>query len=365
MKPPPLGSPLESLDTPALCIDLDAMEANIATVSQYCAAHQTAWRPHAKCHKSTDIGQKLVAAGAIGLTVAKLGEAEVMADAGITDLLIANLIVGPQKLARLVELRRRADPIVCVDHIDQAEPLSAAMAAAGLTVRVLIEVDIGMDRVGVAPNRTAVELATRVAALPGIALAGVMGYEGHLLTIPDLAEKRERIGRALSLLVDLQATLQQQGLPCGIVSCGGTGSYRVAAACPGVTEIQAGGAIFMDEFYRDACGVEGLQQSLFLIATVVGRPTPGRAIIDAGRKSLTMDLKPAVVRDRPGVRLDRLSAEHGILEVDPGVELRIGERVEIVPGYGDWTSFMHNQFYAVRQGRLEAIWPLQARGRLD
>lgn len=362
---PSLGCSRRDLDTPALCVDLDRMEANMRVLAETCARHGIGWRPHAKCHKSQAIGRKLVAAGASGLTCAKLGEAEVMAAAGLRDLLIANLIVGPQKLARLVALRRIADPIVCVDHRQQAEPLSAALAAAGLRVRVLIEVDIGLERVGVAPGTAAVELARVLTSLPGIEFAGIMGYEGHTLTIADPREKAAAVRAALDRLVDTRRQLEQAGLPCAIVSCGGTGSYGLAAGHPGITELQAGGAIFMDEFYRQKCQVTDLDYAMTVLTTVVSRPTPDRAIIDAGRKCLNQEVHAPRVA-RPGITIRSLSAEHGTLALAPEAQdLRIGERLEIIPGYGDLTTVLHDRFYAFRNDRLEAIWPLDARGRLE
>lgn len=362
---PAIGSHKSELDTPALCLDLDAMESNIRTLVQICRENDIDWRPHSKCHKSPAIGRKLVDAGAIGLTCAKLGEAEVMAAGGITDLLIANLVVGPRKLERLVALRRTADPIVCIDHIEQAEPMSAALAASGQTVRVLVEVNIGMNRVGVDPGAATLALAQTIARLPGLRLAGIMGYEGHLLTIADLEEKERRIAAALAVLVECSEELRRHGLPCDIVSCGGTGSYEIAACQPGITEIQAGGAILMDEFYRRECQVNSLQNSLSLLTTVVSRPTQDRAIIDAGRKSQNHELRPPVVMGREGVEVASLSAEHGVLRVAPGVELRIGDRLELIPGYNDWTTVLHDRFYGFRGDRLEVVWPLEARGRLD
>lgn len=361
----PLGCNKADIDTPALCIDLDAMESNIEKLVAGCRVYGVGWRPHAKCHKSAAIGRKLVAAGAIGLTCAKLGEAEVMAAAGIRDLLIANLIVGPAKVARLVALRRIADPIVCIDHLDQARPISAAMAASGQRLRVVIEVDIGMSRVGVSPGAAMLALAEQLARLPGLQLAGVMGYEGHLLTLKDRDEKRRRIQESIASLVEQRELLAGRGLPCEIVSCGGTGSFTDSVAQPGITEIQAGGAIFMDEFYRRVCHVSDFDSSLTVLATVVSRPTADRAIMDAGRKTLNMELHLPTVANRSGVHVVNLSAEHGILKLDTGVELRIGDRLELIPGYNDWTTVLHNQFLAFRGGRLEAIWPLEARGRLS
>ncbi len=351
---PRLGCSRDELDTPALCVDLDVMEENIRRVAASCATAGVAWRPHVKGHRAGAIGAREVAAGAIGLTCAKLGEAEVMAAAGVRDLLVANAVVGPQKLARLVELARHADPIVAVDHGDQLVPLSVAFANAGARVRVVIEVDIGMGRAGVEPGASALQLARQAASLEGIELAGLMGWEGHLLTIADRNEKARQIHDALDLLVGTAQLLEADGLPCPIVSSSGTGSFQIALDHPGVTEIQAGGAILMDVFYRDLCGVVGLDDALTLLATVVGRPTPERAIVDAGRKTLNVEIATPRVIGRPGVEFEQLSAEHGQLRVGPAAApLSIGERLEIVPGYADLTVVLHDRFYGFRDGRLD------------
>src|SRR6478672_501642 len=229
----PLGTPKEELDTPALLIDLDRFEANVAEASDLCRQCGVAWRPHAKCHKSPDIGRRLIEAGAIGLTCAKLGEAEVFAAAGISDLLIANFLAGRPKIERLVELRQKADPIVCIDSLDQAAPISAAMQQSQQRLRAILEIDIGLERAGVAPGKAAIELAKRVADLPGIHLVGVMGYEGHLLTVEDQGEKAARVCAALGQLVETAQRLAAAGIKCSIVSCGGTGSMPFAVRQPG------------------------------------------------------------------------------------------------------------------------------------
>ncbi|HVW38032.1 MAG TPA: alanine racemase, partial [Pirellulales bacterium] len=272
MTQPALGSTKDGLDTPALCLDLDVMEANIRSVAATCRQHNVGWRPHSKGHKNTRIARTELEAGAIGITCAKLGEAEVMAAGGVRDILVANLVVGPHKVRRLVELRRKADPIVCVDHIEQALPIHQAMVEAKLRARVIIEVDIGLHRVGVAPGEPTLALAKKLSELSGIEFAGIMGYEGHLLTLEDPADKAKQIGDALDQLVGCKTLLEQNGIACPIVSCAGTGSYLYAAKHPGITELQAGGAIFMDAFYRHKCQVPDLNYALTVLATVVGRP---------------------------------------------------------------------------------------------
>jgi D-serine deaminase-like pyridoxal phosphate-dependent protein len=361
----PLGTPKDELDTPALLIDVDALEANIGEAAALCRQHGVAWRPHAKCHKSPDVARRIMEAGAIGLTCAKLSEAETFAAAGIADLLVANFIAGRRKIDRLVELRRKADPIICLDHLDQAEPISRALALEGLTVRAILEVDIGMDRAGVLPGRPAVELAKRVNELPGLKLVGVMGYEGHLLTIEDQGEKAARVCAALSQLVETAERIREAGIECSIVSCGGTGSLPLAVSQPGITEVQAGGVIFMDAFYRHACHLAGFRYALTVLTTVVSRPAADRAIIDAGRKTMNMEIALPLVIGREEVVVDRLSAEHGSLKLGPTArDIKIGERLEFVPGYGDLTTVLHNQFFVLQEGKLIDVWPLTARGRL-
>lgn len=362
---PSLGCTKDDLDTPALCLDLDVLDSNIRAVAQTCHRHNVAWRPHSKGHKVPTVAQAQIAAGAIGVTCAKLAEAEVMAAGGVRDMLIANMIVGPHKLRRLAELRRVADPIICLDHMEQALPISRAMAEAGLRVRAIIEVDIGLRRVGVPPGEATLNFARQLSDLPGIELSGIMGYEGHLLAIDDADKKGAAICEALGTLVDTRQLLEASGILCPIVSCAGTGSYLYAARQPGITELQAGGAVFMDAYYRYKCQVPDLGFALTVAATVVSRPAKERAIIDAGRKTMHGDFQPPFVLGRDDIRVGRLSAEHGELELAPSAQsLRIGDRLAIVPGYADLTTVLHNQYYCFRGGRLAAIWRIAARGYL-
>ncbi len=356
---PPLGCGPDDLETPALCLDLDVMEENIRRIALACSEAGVAWRPHVKGHRSGAIGSKELTAGAIGLTCAKLGEAELMAAAGIRDLLVANVVVGIRKLDRLVALRRHADPIVTIDHIDQLLPLAAAFEDAGSTVRIVIEVDVGLGRAGVLPGDAALLLARRAASLPGVRLVGLMGYEGHLLTVPDPAEKRRLVHEALDGLAATRELLEADGIPAPIVSCSGSGSFQVALSHPAVTEVQAGGAILMDVFYREHCGVTGLDEALTLITTVVGRPAPDRAIVDAGRKALNAEVAMPQVRGRSGVMVERLSAEHGQLRIAAGAApVEVGDRLEIVPGYADLTVVLHDCFHGFRRGHLTEIIPI-------
>ncbi|MBX7166342.1 MAG: DSD1 family PLP-dependent enzyme [Pirellulales bacterium] len=360
-----VGTALDEVDTPALYLDLDRLEANIRRMAEYCAAAGVAWRPHAKGHKCPQLAALEIEAGAIGLTCAKLAEAEVMAAAGIEDLLVANQLVGRAKLDRLMALRRVADPILTVDHPAHIAAAGEAARAAGVELRTIIEVDIGLARAGVPPGEPTLELAQAIDRQPGLRLVGLMGYEGHLLALPDPADKRRQIEAAIAPLIASRDLLLRSGLCCDIVSAGGTGSYAITAHLPGITELQAGGLVMMDAYYRHVCNVTGFDHALKLVTTVVSRPVPDRAIVDAGRKALNGELIMPEVEGRPGLRFSKLSAEHGWLDVEPQEQgLALGERLHVIPGYSDFTAVLHDHFLAVRGGRVEAIWPLAARGRL-
>ncbi len=363
---PALGTLKSECDTPLLCIDLDAFEANVAVMANYFRQCGVDWRPHSKCHKSPIVAQRLIAAGAIGATCAKLGEAEVLAAGGVEDILIANLIVGRRKMERLVALRRICDPIVCIDHLDQARQASEAMQEAGLKLRVIVEINIGLQRVGVSPDHAALEMAQAIQRLPGLELAGMMGYEGHLLTIEDPTQKAAEINAALSLLGDVKKLWAQHGIASPIISCGGTGSYRIAGAHPDINEIQAGGGVFMDAFYQQVCQVADHQLAMTVLTQIVTRHGAEHAVIDAGRKSINQEIHAPFVHGRDDITVGPLSAEHGQLELHgQAQQLKIGDRVEIVPGYSDLTSVLHDAFYCFRGDRLEEIWPLEGRGRLQ
>lgn len=359
------GTHKHDCDTPILCIDVETMEANLESMSSFMRERGKGWRPHQKCHKTPEIARRQVKAGAIGVTCAKVSEAHVMADGGITDILIANMIVGEPKVNRVAELCRKADPIVACDHFAQVEPLAAACSKAGVTCRVITEVDIGLNRVGVRPGRDNLELASAIDSSAGVKLVGIMGYEGHLLTIEDPEEKRRQIHDAMDVLKHCRDSMLQRGLCCDIVSAGGTGSYQITADCEAVTELQAGGGIFADLFYLDRCGISGLSPALTVLATVVSRPSLERAILDAGRKTLMPDIHPPQVKDYPDAKVAQLSAEHCRLELGPlSRDLRIGDKVELIVGYSDFATVLHDQFHVFRNEQLEHVWPIEGRGKL-
>jgi 3-hydroxy-D-aspartate aldolase len=361
-----IGSDKFDLDTPILCIDRDVMESNLRKMADFIASRGKQWRPHMKCHKTPTIALAQIAAGAIGVTCAKVSEAEVMARAGIRDLLIANMIVGPRKLERLVSLCRSADPIVTCDHYAQVEPLAAACREQGVSCRVIVEVNVGLDRVGIRPGRETVDLAEGIDRLEGVEMVGIMGYEGHLLQVADPVEKRTRIREAMGMLEDCRDGILRKGMCCDIVSGAGTGSYQITADQPVVTELQCGGGIFGDPMYRIKCGLTGLEPALTILATVVSRPMLERAVLDSGRKTVNGDIQMPLVKDFPDAEITRMSAEHGWMAVGPkSHDLKIGDKIELIVGYADFTTVLHNEFYVFRGNRLEAVWPIEARGMLQ
>jgi len=362
-KEPKLGTPYLELDTPALLLDLDAFEYNVKLMAQFFADRPTSLRPHAKTHKCPEIARRQINAGAIGITCAKVGEAEVMAEAGIQDILIANQVVGETKIDRLTDLAARCDVMVAVDDVANVRQLSAACQAKGVTLRVLVEVDVGMGRCGVQPGQAALGLADRVAQAPGLSLAGLMGYEGHLVQIRDPEERQARVLEALVPLQETRDLLERNGLPVEIVSGGGTGTYDVSGSNPPMTEIEAGSYVFMDSTYSKTR--PEFQQALFVLSTIVSRPTPERLVTDAGRKTLSSDFGLPVPIGVLGASLNKLSEEHGVLSLDrPSiVDLHPGDKMRFVPSHCCTTTNLYDKLFVVQNEALVDIWSISARGR--
>lgn len=351
------------LDTPVLLADLDVVDANIRRLADYFRRAGVNWRPHTKGQKVPALAHKQLAAGAIGVTCAKLGEAEVMAAAGISDILIANQVVGPVKAVRLANLLRHADVMVTVDSVENAEELSAAAQQKGRRLRVLVEVNVGMNRAGVSPGEPTVRLSAEVDHLPGLRYVGLMGWEGHCGGIPDPEQKRRAIEAAVGALVETAELCRKEGLPVEIVSCGGTSTFQITAQLPGVTEIQAGGGIFGDVLYES----RGVSHpfGLTVLSTVTSRPTPTRIIVDAGRKAMSVDMALPRPKDLAGVASVSLSAEHGRIELgEPSDRLRVGDKLEWIVGYGDTTVCLHDLMVGTRNDQVEVVWPVLARGKL-
>ena len=360
----PIGLAKADLDTPALLVDLDVMEANIAAVAAACREHGIGWRPHTKAHKTPEIARMQLSAGAIGITCAKLGEAEVMAAAGIRDILIANQIVGPIKIGRLMALPADADVIVAVDNAGNLRELDAAALAAGRRLRVVIEVDIGMGRAGVAAGPGTVAMAREIAACKGLAFAGLMAWEAQTMTIAESAAKEAAVAAAIRQLVQCAENCRRIGIAVPIVSCGGTGTFPYCTRQPGITEVQVGGAIFSDVRYREGCHVD-LPAALTILATVTSRPTPTRIVVDAGRKAMSFDTAVPQPIGLAAHEPAKGSAEHAQVELlAPSDRPAVGDRLEFVVGYSDTTIHLHEEILGLRHGRVEQAWRVAGRGRL-
>lgn len=360
-----IGGPVTDLDTPALLVDLDVLDSNIARMAGLFREHGVGWRPHTKAIKIPALAYKLLAAGALGVTVAKLSEAEIMAAAGIRDILITGPVVGAKKAARLAMLSKSADPIGVVDCVEHIDMLDTAALEYGVQIRVVIEVDLGMSRCGAQPGAPVLALAQEISSRKGLKFSGVMAWEGHALRIKDADEKRATVEEAVTKLLDTARDIRAAGLPVEIISCGGTGTYPFSAAVHGVTEIEAGGGIYGDLVYRNAFNIDH-PMAMTVLSTVISRPDPKRIVTDSGFKSLStqnMLPQPAGVEHVTGVRM---SAEHGTIDLDtPNAEVKVGDKIQWQVGYTDATVVLHETMYGVRDGIVEVAWPIVGRGKLQ
>ena len=366
---PFIGMQKTELDTPALLIDLDKMEANIQTMADYFTTVNAMLRPHVKTHKTPIISHKQIAAGAIGVTCAKLGEAEAVIHAGVRDVLIANQVVGSHKIARLINLARHSEIMVAVDNPQNVRDISAAAAAKGVTVRMLVEVNVGMNRCGVDSGKPALELAKQIRQSSNLKFEGLMGYEGHTVAKPDLKEREANVREAMQHLIDAKHYLEKHGVEVSIMSGGGTGTFNITGSIPEMTEVQAGSYIFMDSTYRNVEGVgDQFDCSLSVLATVVSRPAPDRVIVDTGLKMLAKEFGIPQPIGITGIEMTGLSEEHGTLKSvgqgsDTNVSLTPGDKIEILPTHCCTTVNLHDRYYGIRNGIVESVWDIAARGK--
>jgi len=330
---------LEEIDTPALLLDLDVMEANIEKMAERFRAMPSELRPHAKTHKTPMITQKQIQAGAIGVTCAKLGEAETMAEAGISDVIVA--VEDSRNVRHLAERAREK----------------------GVRLDVLVEVDVGNNRCGVMPGKPALLLAEEVQRHPNLNLRGLMGYEGFCQFLADMDEKKRKVKDAMDKLVGSKDTLEDVGMDVEIVSAGGTGTHMISGRHPGVTEIEAGSYVFMDARYSQVPGLEEFGQAISVLSTVISTSHKGKAICDAGLKTITFEFGMPPVKGRDDARYVRANEEHGHIEVDPGFDLAVGDKLELIPTHCCTNTNLYDHLHCIRDGQLEAVWRIQARGR--
>lgn len=351
---------LAEIPTPALILDAAALDRNIARMARFFAEGACRLRPHVKAHKTPAIARRQLAAGSCtGLTCATVLEAEAVAGF-CDDILIANEIVTADKCGRAAALAASRRVTVAVDSTEGLDALAAAARGAGVTLGVLVDLNVGQMRCGVLPGEAALGLAARAARTPGIVLRGVMGYEGHVQPVRERAEREAQARRAMQGLVDTAAQLRGAGLPCEIVSAGGTGTFDISGRVPGVTEIQAGSYALMDTDYGDVD--VPFVPTFFVLGTVVSRPALDRVVLDCGHKSATKDHGHPVVDGIAGARVTAFNDEHAVVSVPPECTVAIGDRVRLRPSHTDPTVNLHDVFYAVEGDRIVDIWPIVARG---
>ena len=367
--PPPaaVGMSIDQIDTPALLLDLDAFEHNLIRLSESLRGTSVRLRPHAKSHKCPEIALRQIARGAVGVCCQKVSEAEALVQGGVGDVMVANEVVGKPKLARVAELARQARISVCVDDPSNVTQLAQAVREAGVKLDVLVEINVGANRCGVEPGEPVLGLARLIAQSPGLRFAGVHAYHGAAQHLRTPQQRREAIAQAVTKVQATLRLLESADLHPEIVTGAGTGTYLLETASGVYNEIQPGSYIFMDADYGrnlsdDGKPVREFEQSLFVLATVMSHPVPARAVVDVGLKAHSVDSGMPLVVDVAGAVYTKASDEHGVIELAGPGTLKLGQKVRLVPGHCDPTVNLYDWLVCCRGDRVEAIWPISARG---
>lgn len=359
---PRIGRPLTELDTPTLLLDRAASDRNLARMAAFFQDRPAKLRPHFKNHKCVTLAKRQLAAGAIGMTCAKLGEAEVLVDHGVKDILIANQLVGEPKMARLARLGTKARIGIAVDHQQHATAISKAATAAGAVIHLLVEVDIGMGRCGVAPGKPALELAKRIAELPGVRFAGLQAFEGHLVNVLDREERTERARAAMQLAIETRHMIEAAGIAVDCVSGCSSATYDSTGVMTGVDEIQAGTYATMDRQYHRL--VPEFEIALSVLVSVISRPASGRAVLDLGVKGAGGEFGVPAIRDFPDVEIPFfLSEEHTVVRHAP--DWTIGQVLHLIPSHACTTCNLYREMVVHENGCVVDVWPIEASGRLS
>ncbi len=357
-----IGSRLEDLDSPALLLDWRVCERNLQHIASFFQGRSCQLRPHFKNHKCPTLARRQLEAGAaVGITCAKLGEAEVLAAHGFGDLLVANQVVGERKVARLIETAQQTRLTIAVDDLDQCKSLAAAAKSARVTVGVLIEVDIGMGRCGVPPGAPALALARELVRLPGIEFRGLQSYEGHVVYINDDAERARKTAESQQLAIDTKALIEKDGIEVQIVSGGASSTYQTVGAIPGFKEVQAGTYPTMDWRYREITSEFDI--ALSILARVISAPAD-RAVLDFGVKGAGGEFGPPRIKGAPEVEVSHfMSEEHFVVPNTQG--WGVGDAVELLPSHACTTCNLHRKLIVHEDGRVIDVWPIEASGRMD
>jgi D-serine deaminase-like pyridoxal phosphate-dependent protein len=358
------------LDTPALCVDLDALEANIASMQSRLAAKGLGARPHAKTHKSADIARKQIAAGALGICTSKVSEAETLMAAGIDRICMTTTNPSRSKIARAIALSRKSAHFVhAVDEEKNARDLADAAKAAGVVANVVVDVAVG-TRSGIPAGEGAVALAETVSRLPSLKLRGMLSYDGGAQHVNGFAARRTAALANIEGNVKVYETLKRKGLPTEIFSGGGTGTYNIQHEVPGFTDVQVGSYVFMDMQYLaigNAAGApvyDDFARSLTVVATVLNNRFPGRLTTDAGAKALTLNTPRAGVVGEPDMEYNAGSDEFGVITVKAARKAyAIGDKLDLIVPHCDPVVNLYDQMYGIRKDRVEVVWPVTARGK--
>jgi 3-hydroxy-D-aspartate aldolase len=366
--PPPaqIGMALEEVETPALIVELDTFEHNLDVMAKRVASAGLRLRPHAKTHKCSEIALQQMARGAVGVCCQKVSEAEALVAGGVLDVLITNEIVDGRKMERLARLAKSARIGVCVDHPANIEALARCAAAAGVTLDVVVEVEVGGERCGVSPE-TVVALATRIKSFPSLRFRGIHAYQGRAQHIRGVQDREQAIRDSSVKARAAVESLKNAGTSCDIVTGGGTGTYMFEMGSSVYNELQPGSYIFMDADYsRNEFGTSGpgFRQSLFILTQVMSVPKPGVAIVDAGLKATSVDSGMPLVADMTDVIYERASDDHGLLAWNGERRFQLGEKLRLIPGHCDPTVNLYDWFVGVRDDRVECLWPI-ARGTIS
>ena len=363
------GMTEDTIHTPCLVVDLAALERNIQKMQDAANAMGVRLRVHGKMHKSADIAKMQIAAGAIGVCCQKVSEAESFARAGITDILVTNQVREPAKIDRLCAMARLARTIVCVDDLTNVAELSKAAARHGVTLECLVEIDCGAGRCGVTSLDDVVAIAQAIDHADSLVFSGIQAYHGAAQHLDSYDERRGHIDKAVSVVKDAVTALSQHGLACDIVGGGGTGSYAFEGNSGVYNELQCGSYAFMDAAYGrifdtngERLDVNEWENALFILTSVMSRVRTDTAICDAGLKVQSVDSGLPVVYGRDDLNYVQCSDEHGVIS-DPNSTLNIGDRLKLVPGHCDPTCNIHDWYVGVRDGIVEQLIPVTARGK--
>jgi len=350
---------IEQIETPALLVDLDIMEDSIQKMDAYFTERKAKLRPHFKTHKCTEISMMQMAAGAKGITCAKLSEAEVLAKAGIEDILIANQVVDTQKLGRLAELARSKRITVCVDNAENVADISKAAEKCGSTIYIFIEIDIGMNRCGIFTKEEALLLANQIMSAPGLVFEGFQAYAGQISHEADLDARKRGVDEAIETVTNIKTHLEKNGITAKEISGASTGTYNITGDNTIWTEIQAGSYVFMDTDYERLD--LGFENSLSVLTTVINK-RPGIAITDAGQKVCCITKGRPVIKGHPGLIVTSLNEEHGKIK-DENDSLSYLQKIEYIPSHCCSTVNLHDTLYGIRKGVLEKTMLIDGRGK--